>query len=86
MAYSNLCLLFMSSLRAKRAQGEARGWRMAGTHATPLAVCQMRLFRAVFIIMKRSVVLGVMAHTFNPSTWEAEAGGFLSSRPAWFTE
>jgi hypothetical protein len=21
-------------------------------------------------------------HTFNPSTWEAEAGGFLSSRPA----
>jgi hypothetical protein len=21
----------------------------------------------------------VVAHTFNPSTWEAEAGGFLSS-------
>jgi hypothetical protein len=21
--------------------------------------------------------------SFNPSTWEAEAGGFLSSRPAW---
>jgi hypothetical protein len=29
---------------------------------------------------------GVVAHTFNPSTWEAEAGGFLSSRPAWSTE
>jgi hypothetical protein len=28
----------------------------------------------------------VAAHTFNPSTWEAEAGGFLSSRPAWSTE
>jgi hypothetical protein len=28
----------------------------------------------------------VVAHTFNPSTWEAEAGGFLSSRPAWCTE
>jgi hypothetical protein len=28
----------------------------------------------------------VVAHTFNPSTWEAEAGGFLSSRPAWSTE
>jgi hypothetical protein len=26
---------------------------------------------------------GVVAHTFNPSTREAEAGGFLSSRPAW---
>jgi hypothetical protein len=29
---------------------------------------------------------GSGAHTFNPSTWEAEAGGFLSSRPAWSTE
>jgi hypothetical protein len=24
----------------------------------------------------------VVAHDFNPSTWEAEAGGFLSSRTA----
>ena len=24
----------------------------------------------------------VAAHAFNPSTWEAEAGGFLSSRTA----
>jgi hypothetical protein len=29
---------------------------------------------------------GMVAHTFNPSTQEAEAGGFLSSRPAWFTK
>jgi major histocompatibility complex class I len=29
---------------------------------------------------------GVVAHAFNPSTQEAEAGGFLSSRPAWSTE
>jgi hypothetical protein len=28
----------------------------------------------------------VVAHAFNPSTREAEAGGFLSSRPAWSTE
>ena len=27
-----------------------------------------------------------MAHVFNPSTWEAEAGRFLSSRPARSTE
>jgi hypothetical protein len=29
---------------------------------------------------------GVVAHAFNPSTREAEAGEFLSSRPAWSTE
>jgi hypothetical protein len=29
---------------------------------------------------------GMVAHAFNPSTWEAEASGFLSSRPAWSTE
>jgi hypothetical protein len=27
-----------------------------------------------------------VAHAFNPSTREAEAGAFLSSRPAWSTE
>jgi hypothetical protein len=29
---------------------------------------------------------GVVMHTFNPSTWEAEAGRFLSSRSAWSTK
>jgi hypothetical protein len=29
---------------------------------------------------------GVVVHTFNPSTWDVEAVGFLSSRPAWSTE
>jgi major histocompatibility complex class I len=28
----------------------------------------------------------VVVRAFTPSTWEAEAGGFLSSRPAWSTE
>jgi hypothetical protein len=28
----------------------------------------------------------VVAHAFNPSTWEAEAGRFFSSRSAWSTE
>jgi hypothetical protein len=30
--------------------------------------------------------LDVVAHAFDPSTWEAEAGEFLSSRPACSTE
>jgi hypothetical protein len=29
---------------------------------------------------------GVVVHAFNPSTQEAEAGGFLNSRPAWSTK
>jgi hypothetical protein len=28
----------------------------------------------------------VVAHAFNPSTQETEAGRFLSSRPAWSTK
>jgi hypothetical protein len=28
----------------------------------------------------------VVAHAFNPSTWEAETGGFLSSMAGWSTE
>jgi hypothetical protein len=28
----------------------------------------------------------MVAHTFNPNTREAEAGRFLSSRPAWSTK
>jgi hypothetical protein len=36
--------------------------------------------------IKKQLCRAVVAHAFNPSTWEAEAGGFLSSRPAWSTE
>jgi hypothetical protein len=36
--------------------------------------------------IKKKLVPSVVVHAFNPSTQEAEAGGFLSSRPAWSTE
>jgi major histocompatibility complex class I len=43
--------------------------------------------RRGMVKVKVSVLeLDVVAHTFNPSTWEAEAGRFLSSRTAWSTE
>jgi hypothetical protein len=35
---------------------------------------------------KETLGRAVVAHAFNPSTREAEAGRFLSSRPAWSTE
>jgi hypothetical protein len=35
------------------------------------------------VVLKTGSWPGVVAHASNPSTWEAEAGGFLSSRPAW---
>ena len=28
----------------------------------------------------------MVSFSFNPSTWDAEAGGFLSLRPAWSTK
>jgi hypothetical protein len=37
-------------------------------------------------VIEVSLLPGVGAHAFNPSTREAEAGGFLSSRPAWSTK
>jgi hypothetical protein len=35
---------------------------------------------------EKQVSWAVVAHAFSPSIWEAEAGGFLNSRPAWSTE
>ena len=40
----------------------------------------------VLIPIRRGTKLVLVVHAFNPSTWEAEAAGFLSSRPAWSTE
>jgi major histocompatibility complex class I len=39
-----------------------------------------------FLEFNENEWLGVVVHAFNPSTQEAEAGGFLSSRPAWSTK
>jgi hypothetical protein len=37
-------------------------------------------------ILNKKFVSGMVAHAFNPSTWEAGAGEFLSLRPACSTE
>jgi hypothetical protein len=56
-----------------------------------LFVCFILFLFFIYVICKPLVKKGddgqaVVAHTFNPSTWEAEAGGFVSSRPAWSTK
>jgi hypothetical protein len=45
------------------------------------------LFVCLFIYLFKDLLtrLGVVAYAFNPSIQEAEAGRFLSSRPAWST-
>jgi major histocompatibility complex class I len=50
---------------------------------------RVRTFAGVYIDSekkKKKKSQAVVVHTFNPSTWEAEAGGFLSSRLAWSTK
>jgi hypothetical protein len=38
------------------------------------------------MFLRQSLTMGVVAHAFNPSTREAEAGKFLSLKPAWSTK
>jgi hypothetical protein len=46
------------------------------------------LFSFLHLYLKNKIMQpgGVVAHAFNPNTWEAEAGVFLSLRPAWSTK
>jgi hypothetical protein len=54
-------------------------------HCNPLGQ-HVRYPEYQILTLRIKTVLGMVAHAFNPSTWEAEAGRFLSSRPAWSTE
>jgi hypothetical protein len=50
-------------------------------------IFQIKVFKNNMTTIKdKKITVYVVAHAFNPSTWEAEAGGFLSSRPAWSTK
>jgi hypothetical protein len=72
---------FQDGLRTSRSKcvGLQERWETIVNRAmTEVKYCS--LFKKLYT--KPSVV----AHAFNPSTWEAEAGRFLSSRPAWSTE
>jgi hypothetical protein len=42
----------------------------------------LRKMQHFFMLQILESSQAVVVHAFNPSTWQAEAGGFLSSRPA----
>jgi hypothetical protein len=57
----------------------------------PLLVCLKTAAVYLHIIINKSfkntfISWAVVVHAFNPSTWNTEAGRFLSLRPAWSTE
>jgi hypothetical protein len=59
--------------------------REPGKEMTPHP-SRWKVFLFFVFLLKGYCSPGIVVHTFNPSTWEAEAGGFLSSRPAWSTK
>jgi hypothetical protein len=52
----------------------------------PRRMLNNRISEQSGVLEKHNSSQAMVAHAFNPSTWEAEAGRFLSSRPAWSTE
>jgi hypothetical protein len=59
----------------------------AGTCYHPILPFRSLLDHCIHFCFKNAYASrAVVAHACNPSTREAEAGGFLSSRPAWSTE
>jgi hypothetical protein len=47
---------------------------------------EIKMTISIYKFKEFHAFLAHVAHAFNPSTQEAEAGGFLSLRPAWSTK
>ena len=75
-------------LKEKPGTGIQASWSNKPTHPVSLVITSPpdRLALLSLPIQNTLFRPGLLAHTFNPSTWEAEAGGFPSSKPAWSTE
>jgi hypothetical protein len=73
----------MSSLCVGALRGQKRAPESVAPQATLTWVLETQIWSSARMT---STSWAVVAHAFNPRTWEAEAGRFLSSRPAWFTE
>jgi hypothetical protein len=51
-----------------------------------ICVCSYIMHSIILEACVSNSVSNSVSNAFNPSTWEAEVSGFLSSRPAWFTK
>jgi hypothetical protein len=69
----------MGKQKKKKKKKKEKSQFFIYTYSSPKLWCGLGLKNKTHF--RRAVV----AHAFNPSTWEAEADGFLSSRPAWST-
>jgi hypothetical protein len=63
-------------------KGGNKGWSREAWKSKFLTL----YWTSMFSFTRVAVEPGVVVHAFNPSTREAEAGGFLSFKPAWSTE
>jgi hypothetical protein len=72
----------MPSVRAPRRQRKADLWKFKASLVYRVSSKTAKATQRNFLL-KNKTKPGMVAHAFNPSTREAEAGGFLSSRPAW---
>ena len=61
-------------------------WRAPDTHEVHIYMQALISTHKINQDRKDGSEPGMVAHVFNPSTREAEAGGFLISRPAWSTK
>jgi hypothetical protein len=55
---------------------------VAMSHSTRKEMSERYKKNGNILVLRSSWEPGVVTHALNPSTREAEAGGFLSSRPA----
>jgi hypothetical protein len=60
--------------------------KSSGTKIKPHSISSTLFICFEMILLRQYTNRAVVAHAFNPSTGEAEAGRFLSLRPAWSTE
>jgi hypothetical protein len=61
------------------------GKNARGELITEIEITKLQKLTIKCFLKDKKRRLGVVAHTFNPRTWEAEAGGSVCSRGAWST-